>query len=65
MIQLTLWKTNLMTHKSGIYKFGNSLWKYLNHPSSIDFYFVTAFACMIGVVSFVGGVLYGFAFTGW
>ena len=53
-----------MTHKSGIYKFGNLVLKYLNHPSSIDFYFVTAFACMVGVVSFVGGVLYGFAFKG-
>jgi hypothetical protein len=65
MIQLTLWRTNLMTHKSGIYKFGNLVLKQLSTPSSIDFYFVTAFACMVGVVSFVAGVLYGFAFTGW
>ena len=65
MIQLTLWRTNLMTQKAGIYKFGNLLLKYLNQPSSIDFYFLTAFACMVGVISFVAGVLYGFAFTGW
>ena len=64
MIQLTLWRTNLMTHKSGIYKFGNLVLKQLSTPSSIDFYFVTAFACMVGVVSFVGGVVYGFAFRG-
>ena len=54
-----------MTQKAGIYKFGNLLLKYLNQPSSIDFYFLTAFACMVGVISFVAGVLYGFAFTGW
>jgi hypothetical protein len=64
MIQLTLWRTNLMTHKSGIYKFGNLVLKHLSATSSIDFYFVTAFACMVGVVSFVAGVLYGFAFKG-
>ena len=65
MIQLKLLKTNLMTHKTHIYNFGNLVLKYLNHPSSIDFYFVTAFACMVCVVSFFGGVLYGLAFTGW
>jgi hypothetical protein len=65
MILLTLWRTNLMSHKNRIYKFGNLVLGYLNTPSSIDFFAVVAFACMVGVVSFVSGVLYGFAFTGW
>ena len=65
MIRIMLLRTDLMTHKSRIYKFGNLVLKHLSAKSSIDFYFVTAFACMVGVVSFVAGVLYGFAFTGW
>ena len=64
MIRLILFRTDLMTHKNRIYNFGNLVLRYLNHPSSIDFYFVTAFACMVGVVSFVGGALYGLAFKG-
>ena len=64
MIQLTLWRTNLMTHKSGIYKFGNLVLNYLRDPNQVDYFAVVAFVCMVGVVSFVGGVLYGFTFGG-
>ena len=54
-----------MTHKSGIYKFGNLVLNYLRDPNQVDYFAVVAFVCMVGVVSFVGGVLYGFAFKGW
>ena len=65
MIQLTLLKTNLMTHKAHIYKFGNTLLTYLKDPNQVDYFAVLALVCMVGVVSFFGGVLYGLAFTGW
>ena len=64
MIQITMWRTNLMTHKSRIYKFGNLVLTYLRDPNQVDYFAVLAFVCMVGVVSFVAGVLYGFAFTG-
>ena len=54
-----------MTHKSRIYKLGNLVLNYLRDPNQVDYFAVLAFVCVVGVVSFVGGVLYGFAFKGW
>ena len=54
-----------MTHKAHIYKFGNTLLTYLKDPNQVDYFAVLALVCMVGVVSFFGGVLYGLAFTGW
>jgi hypothetical protein len=54
-----------MTHKSRIYKFGNLVLTYLRDPNQVDFFAGLAFVCMVGVVSFVAGVVYGFTFKGW
>tara|TARA_R110000796_G_C14293875_1_gene404330 strand:+ start:319 stop:516 length:198 start_codon:yes stop_codon:yes gene_type:complete len=65
MIRLILWRTNVMTHKNRIYKLGNLVMRYLSDPAEVDYFAVLAFVCMVGVVSFVGGLAYGLAFTGW
>ena len=65
MIQLTLLKTNLMTHKTSIYKFGNALLTYLKDPSQIDYFAVLAFVCMTSIIAFVSGMVYGLTFKGW
>tara|TARA_R110000772_G_scaffold51567_1_gene118284 strand:- start:950 stop:1114 length:165 start_codon:yes stop_codon:yes gene_type:complete len=53
-----------MTHKNRIRSFGNLVLTYLRDPNQVDYFAVVAFVCMVGVVSFTAGVLYGFAFKG-
>ena len=64
MIRLILFRTDLMTHKNRIRSFGNLVLTYLRDPNQVDYFAVVAFVCMVGVVSFTAGVLYGFAFKG-
>ncbi len=64
MIRMILLRTDLMTNKSRLQKLGNLVMRYLSDPNEVDYFAVVAFVCTVGVVSFLGGVLYGFTFGG-